>query len=127
MTLDEVNKIMFNPDPKPLKRKKNKRRQISHIAEKKVSDKAMYNKDSKRWIIGKRCGCGCGKTASTVHHKRGRDGYADNNKYFSGIKLLNDKDFWFPACMDCHIEIENNPEWAYKNGYSESRAKNIYR
>lgn len=44
-----------------------------------------------------------------------------------GEKLLHDQDYWLPVYMDCHIKIEKNPKWAYENGYSETRAKNIYR
>ena len=119
--------MTFNPQPKPLKRPKNKQGKIKPVAENKVSDKVKYNQDSKRWLVGKRCACGCGKWANTTHHKRGRDGYADIEKYFAGIKLLHDKDYWLPVFFDCHIEIHVNLKWAYENGYSESRAGNIYR
>lgn len=119
--------MTFNPDPKPLRKPKNKQANIKPIAEKKVTDKTKYNQDSKQWLIGKRCACVCNRKASLVHHKRGREGYADLQKYFSGIKLLHDKDYWLAACFDCHVEIHNNPEWAYKKGYLESRAQNIYR
>lgn len=118
---------MFRPDPKPQKRKKNKQSGIKPVAEKKISDKQRYNKESKLWLLGKKCGCNCGKKANQVHHMRGREGYADDKKYFQGIKLLLDKDYWLAVCMDCHIDIENNPEWAYKNNYSQSRANNVYR
>jgi len=119
--------MTFRPDPKPLKRKKNKPSKINPVVAKKVTDKAKYNRDSKQWLRGKRCACGCGKWADTLHHLRGREGYANLKKYLGGVKLLHDKDHWFPACFDCHVEIHNNPDWAYKNGYLETRAKNIYR
>lgn len=119
--------MTFNPDPKPLKRLKNKQGKIKLIADKKVTDKAKYNKDSKAWLVGKRCACGCGSWADTTHHKRGREGYADLQKYFSGVKLLHDKDYWFAACFDCHVEIHNYPERSYEKGYLDSRSGNIYR
>lgn len=119
--------MTFHPDPKPEPRPKNKRGHIRPVATKKASDKTKYNSESKEWLRGKMCGCDCGNIATTVHHKRGREGYADSEKYILGIKLLNDQDYWLPACMPCHIEIEASPTFAYENGYSESRKKNIYR
>ena len=119
--------MTFNPQPKPLKRTKNKQGQIKPVAEKKVTDKAKYNLDSKLWIRGKRCACRCGEWSSLVHHLRGREGYADQKKYFSGTKLLHDKDYWIACCFNCHVEIHNNPEFAYKEGFLETRSGNIYR
>ena len=117
----------FYPQPKPLKRTKSKQSHLKPVAEKKITDKAKYNKDSKAWIVGKRCACKCGKWSSLVHHLRGREGYADQKKYFGGIKLLHDKEYWLACCFNCHVEIHNNPEFAYKEGYLETRAGNIYR
>jgi hypothetical protein len=119
--------MKFNPQPKPLKRTKSKQDNIKPVAEKKVTDKVKYNKDSKAWIKGKRCACGCGECASLVHHMRGREGYASDKKYFAGIKLLFDKEHWLACCFNCHVEIHNNPEFAYKEGYLDSRSGNIYR
>ena len=119
--------MTFNPQPRPLKRTKNQQAKIKPVAEKKITDKARYNKDSKAWLIGKRCACGCKRWANTTHHKRGRDGYADIEKYFAGIKLLFDKDYWLACCFNCHVEIHNNPAFAYKEGFLETRSGNIYR
>ncbi len=116
---------MAVPYPKPLRRNKKKPSNLKTVAEKKVTDKAKYNKDSKAWIVGKRCACG--ECATLTHHKRGREGYADQKKYFSGMKLLHDKDYWLACCFNCHVEIHNNPDFAYKEGYLETRSKNIYR
>ncbi len=118
---------MFKPDPKPLRRTKSKQGILKPVAEKKVTDKAKYNQESKKWIVDKLCACGCKSRSSLVHHKRGREGYADSKKYFDGIKLLHDKDYWLACCFDCHVEIHNKPDWAYKKGYLDSRAGNIYR
>ena len=112
--------------PKPEKRKKKERGLLKPVAEKKVTDKVKYNKESKAWLIGKRC-ASCGEWSSLVHHIRGREGYADQKKYYSGIKLLHDKDYWMACCFNCHVEIHNNPEFAYKEGYLDSRSENIYR
>jgi hypothetical protein len=51
---------------------------------------------------------GCTHAASEVHHKRGRIGDA----------LYSD---FLAVCHDCHVRIEENPEWAKEHGYSISR------
>ncbi len=118
---------MFNPDPKPLRRAKNKPSTLKPLAEKKVTDKTKYNRDSKEWLRGKRCACECGSWATLTHHLRGREGYASLKKFFAGIKLLHDKDYWLAVCFQCHIEIHNYPERSYEKGYLETRSGNIYR
>jgi len=52
---------------------------------------------------------------------KGRKGYADEWALLRGIKLLHDERFWLPVCYGCHIEIEKNPEWSIKNGYTLTR------
>jgi hypothetical protein len=47
-----------------------------------------------------------------VHHKRGKIG-----------KLLTDVRYFLAACRPCHIFLENDPLFAKKEGYSESRLK----
>jgi len=116
----------FTPDPKPVKKAKSKLTFLRAVTLRKFSDKAKYSRDSKAWLKGKACECGCGSIANQVHHPRGREGYADNDKFLLGIKLLHDQDYWLPVCAHCHDKIERNPAWAYENGYSESRAKNVY-
>ncbi len=118
---------MFYPDPKPQKKAKKKRGYLKSVTAKQAADKIKYNKDSKEWLVGKPCGCGCGSMANQVHHKRGREGHADSEKFILEIKLLHDTDYWLPVCLYCHGIIEMNPAWAYVNGYSESRAKNVFR
>lgn len=53
---------------------------------------------------------GCILAATDVHHKAGR----------IGEKLL-DQRTWLAVCRAHHLQIESNPEWAKKNGYSENR------
>lgn len=123
----ETLKRKFQPDPKPVPRPKKKRGHIRPVAARKLSDKAKYNREVKEWKRGKQCACNCNKPCDDNHHVRGCEGYADNEKYLRGISLLHDKDFWLPVCRDHHREIHDNSKWAYENGYSELRAKNVYR
>ena len=59
-----------------------------------------------------------GQQATEVHHKRKRRGYADNWARENKISLYLDTRFWLGVSRDGHDWIENNPEEAYKLGYS---------
>jgi len=50
------------------------------------------------------------RKATSIHHKRGRDG--DN--LFS---------YFLSVCTNCHRYIEDNPQFAKENNYSMSRIK----
>lgn len=50
------------------------------------------------------------KTATQIHHKKGRIG-----------KLLLDTRYWLAVSHDGHEKIERNPIWAKQMGYSLSR------
>ncbi len=56
------------------------------------------------------CECGCGKPSQQIHHKKGR----------TGDLFLNEK-YWMAVHSECHSNIENNPEFAIKMGYSLKR------
>ena len=57
------------------------------------------------------CECvGCYQPSTDVHHMKGR----------SGDRLV-DEEFFLAVCRSCHMEIENQPIWAKKMGYSISR------
>ncbi|PVH26266.1 hypothetical protein DC487_01175 [Sphingobacterium corticibacter] len=53
---------------------------------------------------------GCTKSATEVHHKKGRI----NN-------LLTDERYFLPVCRSCHQVIELNPVLAKELGFSQSR------
>ena len=52
----------------------------------------------------------CGGVATTIHHKKGREG-----------KLLINVMYFLGCCMPCHNKIELNPIWAKEQGYSINR------
>lgn len=51
-----------------------------------------------------------GKPTTDIHHKRGRRG-----------SLFLDTTYWVALSREGHEYVENNPEWAYENGYSLKR------
>lgn len=71
-----------------------------------------YKKEAKKFItINPKCQVmGCNKVSECVHHKIGR----------IGQNLMNKKK-WLAVCLEHHRQIEDNPDWAKENGYSDSR------
>lgn len=59
--------------------------------------------------------------ATTIHHKKGKVGYADDWAREHDIPLWLDERFWLAVSMDGHTKIENNPEWAKENNFSLNR------
>jgi hypothetical protein len=55
----------------------------------------------------------CGVPSECIHHRAGRLG--DN---------LLDESTWVALCFSCHRFVEENPDWAKENGYSDSRLTN---
>lgn len=66
-----------------------------------------------------------GQRATDIHHKMGRQGYADEWARERGISLLVDTRFWLPVCREAHDQIEKNPAWAYEMGYSIQRSQRL--
>lgn len=54
------------------------------------------------------CECCQVRPPTEIHHKRGRIG---SNLF----------EHFLAVCSDCHRKIEENPEWAKENGFSEGR------
>lgn len=93
---NSLSKIL---DIKPI-RKLSKKREIQN--------KEYLNK-RKRFLNDKICPI-TGFEATEIHHKKGRTG-----------ELLTNEDFWLAVSREGHIKIENNPQWAYEQGYSLKR------
>ena len=95
---------------------------------KKVSDKLApklrkYIAIKEPWLVGKMCCVFPHLPAIEPHHSAGRspDAYYDEWAEQNDVPLLLDVRWWKPVSREGHIKIENNPEWAKANGYSESR------
>jgi len=62
---------------------------------------------------------GCGKLATTVEHRMGRKGFADDWARDNNIPLIIDERFFAPCCLEHNLEFERNPELS--NKYQLSR------
>lgn len=67
------------------------------------------------------------KPAIEIHHKMGKEGFADVWARQNNIPLLIDVRFFLAVSRDGHNKIEANPKWAKENGYSIKRVINIYK
>lgn len=88
------------------------RKPIAPISKNRSQGLAKYRKARDKYMTNHpKCEVfGCNKLANDLHHKRGRIG-----------SLLWDPKFFMAVCRSHHNEIEENPEWAYKNNYSVKR------
>lgn len=83
-------------------------RSKKRIAQEKIYSqlrKAFLNKNSICPITGEK--------TTDIHHMKGRIG-----------ELLINTRYWLAVSREAHILIEQNPEWAKKQGYSLSRLSN---
>lgn len=97
---------------------------------KKVSKKmstllGRYSAEKLLWIRGKRCAVYPDQPATTIHHMKGREGYADQWARDHDVPLLLDKRYWLPASLEGHRYIENNRAWAEEKGFTLSRSEKI--
>ena len=84
------------------------------IGDKQKEELKKYRK-ARRIFITQHPRCqvsGCKNVAEHIHHKAGRLG-----------DLLLDTKYFMSVCPEHHRQIEENPERAKENGYSESRLK----
>jgi hypothetical protein len=94
-------------------------RKAAKIPQGKISPMRLgYLQKVKKWKKGKTCALGFRSSekcygAITCHHKKGRVG-----------DLLMDEKYWLPVCLGHHKYIEEHPEEAYRNGWSELRLAN---
>jgi hypothetical protein len=66
----------------------------------------QYLREVTAWKVGKRCAFPrCGKVATECHHVRGRIG-----------RLLLDRRFWLPVCLEHHRRIHERPAEARSLG-----------
>lgn len=110
-----------------LQRQKEKKKQASPIP--KVSGKmssllTQYSHKKTKWIAGKRCAVYPDSPATTVHHIRGRVGFADLWARENNIPLLLDERFWIACSIKGHKFIEDNRDWAISKGFTIPRSTN---
>ncbi len=56
----------------------------------------------------------CGKLATTIEHRMGRKGFADDLAKENKIPLIIDERFFAPCCLDHNLEFERNPDLSKK-------------
>lgn len=94
------------------------REPIKKYSDKRSKEELLYSVISKNYLKNHpKCeayipGICSGNPSNQVHHKKGRIG-----------KLLLDDTHFLAVEDNCHHYIETHPEFAYENGFSESRLK----
>ena len=53
---------------------------------------------------------GCESRSTTIEHRRGRKGYADEYAMQNGITLYLDERFWAGCCLKHNLQLENDHE-----------------
>lgn len=86
-----------------------KKKPIKRLSDKRNAQNKEYLKKRATFLKNKVCPV-TGQEATEIHHMKGRIG-----------KLLTDEKFWLAVSRKGHIEIENNPLWAYEQGFSMKR------
>lgn len=61
------------------------------------------------------------KTVTDVHHKKGKEGFADEWAKENNIPLLIDVRYFLAVSRSGHQKIEENPIWAKEHGFSIDR------
>jgi len=98
--------MTFNPQPKPEKRQKSKRKRIKPLSDKRKKQNAEYKIVRDQYLIENPVCVRCPAKATEVHHANGRRG-----------KRLIDVDYFVEVCRTCHRWIHDNPKEAKENGW----------
>jgi hypothetical protein len=90
---------------------------INKVSDKRGKELSQYAALKKKFMLNRWCqyhGRPCLPTE--IHHAKGRTGFNEN-----GVPMLLDVRYFVPLCREAHKYIEENPQFAKENGYSESR------
>jgi len=96
---------------------------IKPVSDKRKEENSLYSLVRAFWLLLHPI-CqfkGCEREATDLHHVRGRVGFLDDWAREHGITLLIDIRKFIGLCRDHHSYIEEHPEFAKKEGYSENR------
>lgn len=87
---------------------------IKSASKKRGKQNREYLNVRKQYLINHpRCEVkGCNHVSEHIHHKIGRIG-----------DLLTDSSHFLAVCSNHHTQIENHPNWAKEQDYSQSRLK----
>ena len=76
---------------------------------------ATYSKERKQYLLENPFCFICSKPATTIEHRKGRNGKDEN-----GVPMLIAKQYWAAACVECNLELERNPELSRKYQLSKN-------
>lgn len=94
---------------------KGKPQGIKRVSKKRAGELAEYTIKKKKFLeVNPRCAVFPSLRATTIHHKKGRVG-----------SLFLDERFWLGLSMKAHKWVEENPQEAYKLGYSLLRLEKM--
>jgi len=88
-------------------------RKIPKVSEKQKKLNAIYENIRIEILAKAKFKCfikGCGNVATTIEHRMGRKGYADQWARDNNIPLTIDERYLEPCCFVHNIELENNYE-----------------
>ena len=94
---------------------------ISKVSVKRRIEARDYPKKKAEFMIGKICPIYPHLKVEDIHHKKGRDGFADQWAKDHGIILLMDVRFWLAVSRKGHTRIGLYPAWARQMGYNLPR------
>lgn len=88
-------------------------------SKKRIAEDAVYSVLRKDFLKeNPRCAVFPSLKSTEIHHMRKRRGFADEHARLNNTPLYLDTRFFLAVSRIGHLKIENNPEWAYKMGYS---------
>lgn len=114
--------LLARREAKELLKPKKEIKPIAKRSAKKVKEDSQYMREKPGFMEGKICPVYPDLPVKDIHHTRGRgEGFYDEWAMTRGITLTMDKRWWLAVSRKAHIRINNNPNWAIKNGYSFKR------
>lgn len=97
---------------------KAKRTPIKKVSKKRQAEQRTYKQDRIDFLNdpkNKICFIdGCTKPSTTIEHRMGRVGYADDWARENNVPLFLDKRYWAGCCHEHNLELERNPELSRK-------------
>jgi hypothetical protein len=107
-------------DKKPDLCLKSPKKRIKQVSEKRKLEDIIYKSERIKFLSlpeNQKCPV-TGEKTTQIHHMRKRRGYADEWARENKVSLYLDKRFWLAVSARGHEKIENNPQWAYEQGFS---------
>jgi hypothetical protein len=105
----------------PLKKKA----PIRKVSAKRAAENPIYSERRVIFLDGKKCAVFPSLDATEVHHKKGRQGYADQWAKDHKITLYLDERWWLGVSAEGHRYIGSHPAEAEEMGWSISRLENL--